>query len=305
MLRQRRHGFTLVELLVVIAIIGILVALLLPAVQAAREASRKAKCSNHLKQIGLGLQNYHAAFNRFPFAMGGTGPKYSALSQFLPQMEQTPLMEKIDFTKQITDPWNTEARMTEIDLFRCPSDFQNSLPTAGGAVNYVPNKGTSLLWQDTQANGVIYYLSNTNFRDIIDGTSSTAAFAERIVCDGSNSVNTPKTDVYLSALNPQTQDEAVQMCLAVDATNLANQFPQFMGAPWIDGKHAYQHIGGPNTRSCGFQPAQKASMTAASRHTGGVYVLMCDGATRFNTNSIDITLWRAMGTRNGDEVVSQ
>ncbi len=298
-----RTAFTLIELLVVIAIIGILVGLLLPAVQAAREASRRMQCSNHLKQIGLGLQNYHAAMNQFPFAIGGTGNKYSGLSQFLPYMEQVSLFEKIDFKRQITDAVNTEARMTELALFRCPSDFMNSQPTAGGAVNYCPNKGTSLLWQDPQANGTLFYLSNTQFRDILDGTSTTAAYGERIVGDGSNSVTTPKIDVYLSNLNPATEDEAVTMCNAVDVMNLANQFPQFMGASWIDGKHAYQHIGPPNTRSCGFQPAQKASMTSTSRHPGGVHITMCDGSVRFATAQIDVSVWRAMGTRNGDEVI--
>ncbi|MEO8272273.1 MAG: DUF1559 domain-containing protein, partial [Aureliella sp.] len=142
-------------------------------------------------------------------------------------------------------------------------------------------------------------------RDITDGTSSTAAFSERIIGDGSNGLSSPQMDVYLSSSNPLTQDDAVQMCSAVDITDLANQFPQLMGAPWIDGKHGYQHISNPNAQSCGFQPAGKATMAATSRHTGGVTVVLCDGSVRFTAENIDQNVWRSVGTRKGGEVVSE
>lgn len=297
---KSQRGFTLIELLVVIAI---LIALLLPAVQQARAAARRTQCQNNLKQIGLALHNYHDTARCFPFGLGGTGPKYSALSQLLPYFEQSNLYSDIDFSSQTTAAVNDSARLAEIPLFRCPSDFANPQPSAGGAINYVPNKGTTLNWRDANANGVIYFMSATRFRDITDGTSNTAAFSERKVTDASNGIVSPDSDVFLSTGNPTTPDEAVQMCDAVDITDLANQFPNFMGAPWIDGKNAYQHINVPNARSCGFQPARKASMGATSRHIGGVYVLLCDGATRFVSENIDRGVWRAVGTRAGNEVL--
>ncbi|HTN02483.1 MAG TPA: DUF1559 domain-containing protein, partial [Planctomycetaceae bacterium] len=251
MTRLRRSGFTLIELLVVIAIIAILIALLLPAVQQAREAARRTQCKNNLKQIGLALHNYHSSSRCFPFAMGGTGNKYSALSQLLPQLDQAPLFAQINFSKPYTDPVNNVARLLELPQFRCPSDLPNSQPTAGGAVNYCPNKGSGLTWNDPAANGVIYVLSSIDIGEITDGSSQTAAFSERMVTDGSNGISTPNSDTYLSSATPTTQAEAVEMCAAVDTNNLANQFSQFMGAPWIDGKHAYQHISSPNSRSCG------------------------------------------------------
>ncbi len=300
-----RRGFTLIELLVVIAIIAVLIALLLPAVQQAREAARRSQCKNNLKQIGLALHNYLETAKCFPFALGGTGNKYSALSQLLPNLDQGPLYKKIDFKLVITSPANTAVGMVELPQFRCPSDFANPLAAVGGAINYIPNKGTNVLWNDPAGNGVIFFMSSTKFSDLKDGSSQTAAFSERNVTDGSLGISTPDSDTYLSAANPADPDQAVQMCLAVNVTNLANQFPNHMGAPWMDGKNGYQHIGPPNGRSCGFQTSSKAAMTASSRHTGGVHTLMCDGSVRFVNNSINVTAWRAIGTRNGGETVGE
>lgn len=300
--RRSQSAFTLVELLVVIAIIGILVGLLLPAVQSAREAARRMQCSNNLKQIGLALHNYESANGKLPFCSGGTGTSYSALSLLLPYMEQGNLHQNINFSRASGDAVNDAVRMTEVGNFRCPSDQENTRPTAGGAVNYYPNKGTTTLWQDTNGNGVFYRNSGIGFRDIIDGTSNTAGFSERLLTDGSNGLVSPIADVFLAPGTPTTADAAVSMCDQVDISNLANQFPMFMGAPWINGQHGYQHINGPNKRSCGFFPSY-ASMPSSSRHTGGVQMLLMDGSVRFISDSIDVLVWRALGTRNGGEVI--
>jgi len=309
--RRHSRGFTLVELLVVIAIIGIMIALLLPAVQQAREAARRIQCNNNLKQIGLALHNYHDAHKVLPFGAGGTGNKYSAISLLLPHMEQAPLHAKINFSLPYTDPANDEARLTELPSLRCPSDLPNPLPATGGATNYMANKGSGIVWNTATGpnaglpnpSGVFFMQSAIGFRDLIDGTSNTAAFSERVLADGSNGIVSPVADVFFHPGSPTTADEAVAMCDGLDITDLANQFPLFMGSPWIDGQHTYLHTNGPNKRSCGFFLVLRANMPPSSRHPGGVNLLLCDGSVRYVGETIDLKPWRALGTRAGCEAI--
>lgn len=312
-MKRRPSGFTLIELLVVIAIIAILIALLLPAVQQAREAARRTQCRNNLKQLGLALHNYHDVHLCLPFGHSGDSKAYSALSQLLPYLEQANLYSQIDFSLPHANTANMAARLQELPGLRCPSDFQNTQPAAGGATNYMANKGSGILWSSPTGpnasqpaqNGVMFHGSCIRMRDITDGTSNTAAFSERILADGNNGVVSPVSDVFFSSATPTTADEAVQVCDAVDIQNLANQFPLFMGAPWINGQHTYLHTNVPNSRSCGFFTIGRATMPPSSRHTGGVLMLLCDGSARFVSENIDLRTWRALGSRDGGEVIGE
>src|SRR5208283_682146 len=133
---ERRRGFTLIELLVVIAIIAVLISLLLPAVQSAREAARRAQCVNNMKQIGLAMHNYHSSTNTFPMEIDVWGPvdglaamwgSWSPQSFLLPYMEQSPIYNSINFLlpnqRDIADGWpaNTTATNSVISSFLCPS----------------------------------------------------------------------------------------------------------------------------------------------------------------------------------------
>ena len=309
----RRRGFTLIELLVVIAIIAVLVSLLLPAVQQAREAARRSQCKNNLKQIGLALHNYHDVYKGFPFAQVDSTNSFSAMSQLLPYLDQGNVYNLINFSVPYNNSANDVPRSTELNALRCPSDLVNPLTASGGATNYMANKGSNVIWQDPTGpnvgmpaqNGVMFYQSYVRIGDITDGTSNTAAFSERILADGNNSIVSPVADVFFSPAAPTTADDAVTICNAVDITNLANQFPLYMGAPWMHGQHTYMHTNVPNSRSCGFFTVLRASMPPSSRHTGGVHMLLCDGSVRFVNENINLTLWRGIGTRNGGEVVGE
>lgn len=322
--RLRQTAFTLIELLVVIAIIAVLIALLLPAVQQAREAARRTQCKNNLKQLGLALHNYHGTYNCFPFAQetGNSCPgnvnfnEWSAISQLLPYFDQANLYNQINFSNGISansscapDSTNQIPVFTELPALRCPTDPQRNTSGVGGATNYMVNKGSGLIWLGPtgpnagfpEQNGVMYYQSKISFADIIDGSSNTASFSERCLTDSNLAHVDPVADVFFSPAAPMTQDEAVSICAAVDINSPASQFPLFMGAPWAHGQHCYLHSSGPNTRSCGFFVALRAVMPPSSKHVGGVHLQMADGSVRFTSNSVDLTVWRAVGTRNGGE----
>src|SRR5687767_3562230 len=231
--RRAAHAFTLVELLVVIAIIGILIALLLPAVQAACESARRSQCTNNLKQLGLAMHNYESVYKRFPpgritsQAQGSTAPgdtdpekPWGQLARLLRYMEQEHLHDLIDLTiSPVLDPNRSTIGYVRITNFSCPSDPRPTFSAPGTSVQTDPNTASSnyhgntgsLITPNHNNNGIFHYwnvpwsvsleLEARRFAgcpvgDILDGTSSTAAMSERIVGDNNGQLITLGSDSF-------------------------------------------------------------------------------------------------------------
>jgi|688.fasta_scaffold202772_1 prepilin-type N-terminal cleavage/methylation domain-containing protein/prepilin-type processing-associated H-X9-DG protein len=285
---RSNRGFTLIELLVVIAIIAVLISLLLPAVQSAREAARRAQCINNLKQIGLGLHNYHSSHGGFPLG-GSRAPRGSANNNFdpwtqwsaqallLPYLEQTPLYNSANFSwapagdGSTSDPINSTAYLTKIAAFLCPSDGnagKSNMNSYHGSTGVSSAQGgfTGL------TSGIFATWASTNIADVTDGTSNTVAFAEALVGDGKGTGNGqnayrgngvmgvggdeggwPQNVKFNAANNPAMVTAALQTCLAV--FNQRNNIVDYRGYRWglgITGYTMMNHIQTPNEYKMNF-----------------------------------------------------
>lgn len=320
MTRSNRSAFTLIELLVVIAIIAILIGLLLPAVQKVREASARMKCSNNLKQMALGIHNYHSAIGTFPpgsaSPIGGTNPVYPVQVLLLPYLEQDNLYRLFDFTQSSTSAVNAIPRATVVSMFLCPSDPVTTVPIGQGAGNnYRWNAGVSIVNTYPTAvnaampppNGAFWQDTPVRVTDITDGSSNTAAFSEHIKGDFSSAIATKDGDTFQPGTYPATPDEALAQCNAIDPANLSYQGNSNAGGDWTSTGHTstrYYHAFPAGNRGCMFPP-QRIATTANSKHTNLVNVALCDGSVRTVTYSMSLPAWRALGTRNGGEIFSE
>lgn len=296
---SRSRGFTLVELLVVIAIIGILVALLLPAIQAAREAARRAQCVNNLKQLAVALHNYHDALLVFPaghtLRSSNLGDRFTWPIALWPYLEQQALYDQVDFRSDLGGcyTWNTPIMLTALPAFQCPSDGQSEYGHSCRVRNsYVSNTGIGYLRKElppSHTPGIFQQNRFLRIRDITDGTSTTVGISEFIKVSGYDYRGTwsyPEGCHYQHNHTPNTRipDEVrTGMCPNADANH--------PDAPCIETYNAH------NTRAI--------LMSARSWHPGGVHAMLMDGTVRFVSNAVNVQTWQALGTPFGYEVVGE
>jgi prepilin-type N-terminal cleavage/methylation domain-containing protein len=294
-----QRGFTLVELLVVIAIIGVLVSLLLPAVQAAREAARRMRCGNNLKQIGLAMHMYHDSLSGLPpgwiaqhpttnrpYWLGRPGWAWG--TRILPYLEQANVVENlIDYRLPLLDPFHTEARMTVIPTYLCPSDIGGStivleagpIPMANYATghtattvsktNYVGVFGTIRMIDagcpmgDCVGNGSLVLQKSFRLSDLRDGLSNTFIVGERD-----------------SKFSPSTW-------LGV-----------FAGAAHAPGRIVAVAENPPNSST-------NPGFTFSSFHPTGTHFLAADGSVKLISETIEMSTYHALCTRAGGEIAGE
>jgi prepilin-type N-terminal cleavage/methylation domain-containing protein/prepilin-type processing-associated H-X9-DG protein len=313
------RGFTLIELLVVIAIIGILIALLLPAVQAAREAMRRASCSNNLKQLGLGVANYHDAYGAIPpTGMGrvAIGNNFSMKARILPYLEQTQVYDALNMNSTDGQDPNTTINRLQLNTLLCPSD--GNVPEPQRAYHSYPNNlGTWKYNQRGLLDGPAYLLADPargtviSFATITDGTSSTAVFSEFVRGNGTSD-HEGSLQVYgnnIAETSLPLADLAAS-CQAATSRRFGRK-----GEEWLDQDcgqgGGYSHIQTPNQKACLDLDQETPHgndhtlIGASSNHPGGVNVAFLDGSVRFVKNAIASRTWWALATRAGGEAIGQ
>jgi prepilin-type N-terminal cleavage/methylation domain-containing protein/prepilin-type processing-associated H-X9-DG protein len=335
-MKGRRRGFTLVELLVVIAIIGVLIALLLPAVQAAREAARRVQCANNIRQMGLGLMNYESSVKMFPpsIALNGAGNAvtwnggWSALARILPFMEQGPLYSRCNFSINKEDASNQPAIGLNLPVYLCPS--AGGLPVSthdygqSGVNSYGVCMGDWFIWggfNGPENRGAFGPNRSRRLGDFRDGLSQTLAISEVksyqpvYICD-----NAQLSNVH----DPNHVPPPTANYLAVAPEYLGGCRLYALGhTEWSDGNcHAsgFNTAWPPNAVTLG-TPAEDVdidvqganeeqggptfgAITSRSFHPAGVNVLMADGSGRFIGDAIDGFVWRALGTVCGGDAIA-
>ena len=338
-----RAGFTLVELLVVIAIIGILIALLLPAVQAAREAARRSQCTNNLKQIGLAFHGYHDVYRTFPaiayrshYIQGGSSSNvwwtgFTAMTMILPYMEQGTIYDRIDWTcRPESNPNNQLFRLAPISAYQCPSDSRYGNASYPAYCNYNVSNGSNFLnvsWQ--YENGMFRRDPGREvaIRDVRDGTTNTILACETLLGDASTAQSS-WGDIASVAL-PFSWNQPVitqaqmsqwgQQCLAMFQAGSTNTHAASAG--WIKNDTGERYwvprygLGNaltplappnwqyPNCSHGSWSTGPGTFVGARSRHPGGANHTLGDGSVRFISETIDFNTYQYLGNREDKQAI--
>jgi prepilin-type N-terminal cleavage/methylation domain-containing protein/prepilin-type processing-associated H-X9-DG protein len=340
---MRRRGFTLIELLVVVSIIAVLIALLLPAVNGARESARRTQCVNNLKQLGLAVQNYASAVGALP-PTATTNPStttnqptnnFGMKARILPFLEQDLMFNALN-QGAIAEAGagslgafsNDTVVTSQIAAFLCPSDINvpvgtravNSIARQVGYGSYPNNIGTIFRNNGGRLDGPAYHMGTPSqggtltLAKISDGLSNTALFSEWIRGRNLPNSNTGLSRVYDASIAfPSTNGSVPLINYLKGCESSTTPYPAYdaKGPKWLNHNCAegggYSHIMTPNLQACFYQgdgsQAGRTLVGASSRHGGGVNVCFLDGSVKFIKNSIAQATWWAIATRAGGEVI--
>jgi prepilin-type N-terminal cleavage/methylation domain-containing protein len=338
--RVLRAGFTLIEMLVAVGVIGLLVGLVLPAVQSARESARRAQCSNNLRQLGLALQSYAASHGVFPgtYARTEFGPRrpgdntwgsfhaYSPFARMLAELDQRPLYDAANFTLPPTFDlglWqNLTVMQAAVGTFLCPSD--PAPPVGGyGRANYRASIGPSpwsAAGDNAEASWDGPFTTHRFHRPsaFTDGLSNTVGLSERIQGDWTRGRLSPGDYRVLPSPRPGGKVWPIAWALEVCAMAPPDTPVESRGGEswFFSGLHftTFNHTRAPNSKEvdCSltnywedihWRTIHDGLFPARSRHPGGVEVALMDGSVRFVSDRISLPVWRALGTRASGDLV--
>jgi prepilin-type processing-associated H-X9-DG protein len=299
-----------VEVLAVTAIVGLLAAIAIPAVQAAREAARRASCRNNLKQFGVAIGSFSTTVGHFP--SDGFSGGFSLQTGLLPYLEQRPLYDSINFSvgfrSPITPTCNSTAARTRVELFLCPSD---RLPPQNGWTSYAGNRGVGV--QRYGYNGAFYspYPSEPSYSDFEDGTAQTAAMSEWVLGPDNDMVRDVRRTVFETSMSLTARDQFdqfAQVCRQIDPRTNSPSI-RLKGRDWIRGEFGntlYNHTLSINEPSClNGTAVQQGAWTSGSLHPHGANILFADGHSEYLRASMSLAVWRALGSRNGHELAAK
>lgn len=323
-MEMNRRAFTLIELLVVIAIVAVLFGLLLPAVQQAREAGRRTQCKSNLKQIGVAIQSYHDTHKALPpqatYAIGSTFSGYSIHTRLLPYIDQGATYSRVDYSAGYAA--QPDICKVRVPLYRCPSDPKDGTRNDGGVDFYPTNYGFSIgtwLGLDQQTalggDGAFGYNFGFGFAAITDGQSNTLCAADvksytAALLDGGNPAANftppPSTPAQVVAYGGTFDPDYCHTQWVTGRTlqsGLTCTFSPNTVVPYTTGGVTYD-VDFTSARIGPTAPRQSFRVvTARSHHPGSVNALLLDGAVRSVSGSISQAVWRAIGTRAGNEAV--